>query len=100
MVSATVSAQASVGAHVTPKAENSATVVDRFDFDDWNCSDEEKALAYAFMGRAEAARAAADYPEGLLTPRVLDKVRAVAFAWATLSRDLHAEYAKLEAADE
>jgi hypothetical protein len=52
------------------------------------------------MERAETARAAADYPEGLLAPRVLEKVRAVAFAWATLSRALHAEYAKVEADDD
>jgi hypothetical protein len=94
-----VSAQAAPNA-APSAAGKSATVVDLFDFHGWRCSDEEKALAYAFMERAEAARASADYPEGLLTPRVLEKVRAVAFAWGTLSRDLHSEYAKLEADDD
>jgi hypothetical protein len=89
-----VSAQAVVGA--AAKAGKSATVVDHFDFDGWDCTDDERALAYAFMQRAETALAAADYPEGLLTPRVLERVSTVAVAWANLSRRLHAEYKEFD----
>jgi ParB family transcriptional regulator, chromosome partitioning protein len=40
----------------------SAVVTERFDFDGWDCTDEEKALAYAFMERAEKALGR-DFPE-------------------------------------
>jgi ParB family transcriptional regulator, chromosome partitioning protein len=73
-----------------------AAGVDDFDSDGWIFSDEEKALACAFMQRAEMALAAATYPEGALTSRILEKVSAAAVAWAKLSRSLHAEYAELE----
>jgi hypothetical protein len=66
------------------------------DLDNWDFSDEERGLAYAFAERAETARAAASYPKGALTPRVIEKARAAAVAWANLTRALHAELAAMD----
>jgi hypothetical protein len=72
-------------AQVAPNAGKSgkvATAVVLDDLDNWDFSDEERELAYAFAERAELARAAASYPKGALTPRVVEKASAAAVAWA------------------
>jgi hypothetical protein len=86
-------------AQVAPNAGKSvkvATAVVLDDLDNWDFSDEERALACAFAERAELARAAASYPQGALTPRVLEKASAAAVAWANLTRALHAELAAMD----
>jgi hypothetical protein len=55
-------ASAAVSAQVAPKTEMSATVVDRFDFDGWCCSDEEKALARAFHGACRSGAGGCNLP--------------------------------------
>jgi ParB family transcriptional regulator, chromosome partitioning protein len=79
----------------TEKSAKVAAAVVLDDLDNWDFSDEERALAYAFAERAELARAAASYSKGALTPRVLEKSSAAAVAWVNLTRALSAELAAM-----